>query len=515
MADSDLLTLGQGQIIAERSKQYSDTKNVTVQQLSTPTEGFAQSYIVKQNNAQVGVTINIPKDFLVRSAEVYEVTEADVPVEGYTVGEKYIDFVVNTVDGTGNVSHIYLLTTELMSAISAGNGISISLTNEISVKVASTGANGLSVTSDGLKLAPAVATVTTITFVQATGTYVDGTTYYTDSSGTTEVDTSTFIDGVTDVSSYYVSQETVTVGSPGAMSTADKTKLDALRSDATAVSVPNAPDGTIIINGVPATVVEMERLWSKFEANTVYSEGAVFRTPTTPSWGYWQVTTAGTSGDADTVPSGVLEYATATSGTMECMLMRIGSGGGSSGGIVGIARAWAMGENSPDGDVDADSPTGYTQSSKTWAETSKAREQTAQAWAMSATSPDGETDNDSPTGETQSSKTWALMAKANGIAAEEYAEQTASQVETTAWNSTTTYNYPTVVHYTDGYSYRCVGANVVGERPGISQNWVCLSRVTSATWEYDTDGGVMPVINPIGDSNWELDLSGALMPTTA
>lgn len=41
-------------------------------------------------------------------------------------------------------------------------------------------------------------------FVAATGTYVSGTTYYTDNTGATEVDTSAFEVGVTIVSSYYV-----------------------------------------------------------------------------------------------------------------------------------------------------------------------------------------------------------------------------------------------------------------------------------------------------------------------
>jgi len=48
-------------------------------------------------------------------------------------------------------------------------------------------------------------------FVQATGTFVDGTTYYTDATGETEVDTSEFVAGTTDVSSYYVQDGTETV----------------------------------------------------------------------------------------------------------------------------------------------------------------------------------------------------------------------------------------------------------------------------------------------------------------
>ena len=44
------------------------------------------------------------------------------------------------------------------------------------------------------------------TYVAATGKYVAGTTYYTTNEGTATVDTSSFEDGVTDVSSYFVAQ---------------------------------------------------------------------------------------------------------------------------------------------------------------------------------------------------------------------------------------------------------------------------------------------------------------------
>ena len=42
------------------------------------------------------------------------------------------------------------------------------------------------------------------TYVAATGTYVSGTKYYTDNTGATEVNTTSFEEGVTDVSSYYI-----------------------------------------------------------------------------------------------------------------------------------------------------------------------------------------------------------------------------------------------------------------------------------------------------------------------
>lgn len=51
-------------------------------------------------------------------------------------------------------------------------------------------------------------------YTQASGTYVEGTTYYTDATGATEVDTTEFIDGVTDVSEYYVQDGTETVQYP-------------------------------------------------------------------------------------------------------------------------------------------------------------------------------------------------------------------------------------------------------------------------------------------------------------
>lgn len=97
-----------------------------------------------------------------------------------------------------------------------------------------------------------------------------------------------------------------------------------------------------------------------------------------------------------------------------------------------IAMAWAQDDESPDGENDTDSLTGKTQSSKSWAlnakndalsaaasasaaatsETNAANsEDKAQAWAESEISPDGEDDADSPTGDTMSAKEWALYAK--------------------------------------------------------------------------------------------------------
>lgn len=76
--------------------------------------------------------------------------------------------------------------------------------------------NGNAITVNGAKFTPSAAGtyvfeyIQAATYVSATGTYVTGTTYYSDDTGSSTVDTSTFEAGVTDVSSYYV------VGTPGA-----------------------------------------------------------------------------------------------------------------------------------------------------------------------------------------------------------------------------------------------------------------------------------------------------------
>ena len=59
---------------------------VAVEKLTTATDGFASSYVVKQNGVQMGEVINIPKDYLVKSAEIKEVASNDVPYVGGKVG---------------------------------------------------------------------------------------------------------------------------------------------------------------------------------------------------------------------------------------------------------------------------------------------------------------------------------------------------------------------------------------------------------------------------------------------
>ena len=121
----------------------------TMTKLSTATEGYAASYALTKDGTQTGVTIDIPKDYLVQSAQLKTATEDDP--SGFPAGTKYIDFVVNTSDSSGTEDHIYLNVADLVDAYTAGNGISVSESNEISANVVA--ANGLSVNASGIAMA--------------------------------------------------------------------------------------------------------------------------------------------------------------------------------------------------------------------------------------------------------------------------------------------------------------------------------------------------------------------------
>lgn len=89
---------------------------VTVEKQATAETGYAHTYVVKQNSAQVGVKINIPKDFLVKSGEVKTASSNDLATlgNGYSAGDKYIDFVINTKGNDGTDEHIYINVKDLV-----------------------------------------------------------------------------------------------------------------------------------------------------------------------------------------------------------------------------------------------------------------------------------------------------------------------------------------------------------------------------------------------------------------
>ena len=176
------------------AKQYTDDKaaaaKVNLIEQATAETGYLKTYILAEgvdqeaNVVESGTgknligKINIPKDFLVKSATVETVATADSPYTGAQVGDKYIDFVINTKEttsGSATDSHVYLPVNDLVDVYTGGNGVSISNSNVVSldldtnggleltgstdgqkqlaIKLDSANANGLALTSAGLKLA--------------------------------------------------------------------------------------------------------------------------------------------------------------------------------------------------------------------------------------------------------------------------------------------------------------------------------------------------------------------------
>ena len=107
---------------------------VTVEKKTTAETGYLATYEVKQGGTKVGTSINIPKDYLVKSASVETVSTANSPVSGYIVGDKYLDFVINTKDSTGTDEHLYVLVSDLIDTYTADESTLTVSSNSFSVK---------------------------------------------------------------------------------------------------------------------------------------------------------------------------------------------------------------------------------------------------------------------------------------------------------------------------------------------------------------------------------------------
>ena len=133
---------------------------VSVVEKATPNTGYLKSYQVTVDGVVVGVDINIPKDFLVKSATSSVVTATDKAAGGkfvdnpdYNVGDAYLDFVINTKSGSATDEHVYVNVKNLVDVYHNGDGLNLdSTTNTFSIKIDAANANGLVVTSAGLKL---------------------------------------------------------------------------------------------------------------------------------------------------------------------------------------------------------------------------------------------------------------------------------------------------------------------------------------------------------------------------
>lgn len=245
--------------------ELPDDPVISVVKKTTANEGYLTSYQVTVDGTAVGVDIDIPKDYLVKSASVEIVEEADKPYSGAVVGEKYIDFVVNTKDSDaeGTKSHIYIPIKDIVTAYTQGDGIEISGSNVVSLKIDTANANGLDVTSAGLKLG--VATDSLAGAMSA----ADHTRLSGMSDGANKVEASQTpgkikIDGVETV----VAGD-ATTGASGLMSATDKGKLDGVKSGANKIEAATT-NGYVKVDGTDDALKVYEL------PNTVLDSGDTF-----------------------------------------------------------------------------------------------------------------------------------------------------------------------------------------------------------------------------------------------
>jgi len=107
----------------------------------TATEGYFATYTLMKDGTQAGASIDIPKDYLVKSASIKASTGEDDP-SGFAAGVKYIDFVINTKVGTGNEDHIYLNIQDLVDVYTGSQGAEINVTIGADNSIAASIVNG-------------------------------------------------------------------------------------------------------------------------------------------------------------------------------------------------------------------------------------------------------------------------------------------------------------------------------------------------------------------------------------
>ena len=160
--------------VEKQVQTIPDDMEYSIVKEATPDTGYFATY---QLYGKVGsgsaspisgsAKINIPKDFLVKSAEVKTVTAADKAAGGifendsnFQIGDKYIDFVVNVKEGSATDEHIYLNVKDLVDVYTGGDGITVDNNNKIAIDLATVSGLELSGTSPNKKLAVKVDNVT-------------------------------------------------------------------------------------------------------------------------------------------------------------------------------------------------------------------------------------------------------------------------------------------------------------------------------------------------------------------
>lgn len=138
-----------GTVEAALEELYSQAgagSKVTLESAEGTEDGVLKVYTIKQGGAEVG-KINIPKDLVVTSGSVVKGTwDGNTFTEGAGSGTALKLVIAN------QTSPVYINTLDLVKDHTAGNGIAISDTNVVSIKVAEGNESFLTVDANGLKL---------------------------------------------------------------------------------------------------------------------------------------------------------------------------------------------------------------------------------------------------------------------------------------------------------------------------------------------------------------------------
>ena len=130
---SDLTNDGDGTNPFLTEHQSLDSKTVTVEKQTQAETGYAATYVVKQNSAQVGAKINIPKDLLLQSASVETVGAEPTSLEtanNLTTGASYIKLIANTVDGDDAQTPLVIPIDDIFD-LQTADGTTITLSNGV------------------------------------------------------------------------------------------------------------------------------------------------------------------------------------------------------------------------------------------------------------------------------------------------------------------------------------------------------------------------------------------------
>ena len=108
--------------------QTGGEESVVTLSSATGTGDVLKTYTIYQGGNSVG-SIDIPKDFLVKSAEVKVCSADNDPVSGLNVGDKYLDFTVNTKDTQSEEgTHMYIPVKSFADAYTGHTGTNIDVT---------------------------------------------------------------------------------------------------------------------------------------------------------------------------------------------------------------------------------------------------------------------------------------------------------------------------------------------------------------------------------------------------